>query len=67
MAGIRPRYEYEATDTAVNPLPDDAAALHVLTRQEIDLTVLLTLDQLRQLRSQIDFLLTDGQPPSEPR
>ena len=62
---IKPRHEYEATDTAIDELPDGSAVLHILTRQDIDLTVLLTADQIRQLQSQIASLPKPEVPSSE--
>jgi hypothetical protein len=56
MNAAKPRHEYEVTDTFVDRLPNDSAALHILTRQDIDLTVLLTADQLQRLQSQIASL-----------
>ena len=54
MANIKPRLEYDATDTAVDRLQGGSTALHVLTQQNVDLTILLTADQVEQLRRQID-------------
>ena len=66
MAYKKPRHEYDITDMAIDPLPDGSAALHFLTRQDIDLTVLLTADQVQQLRSQIASLPASEEPSSEP-
>ena len=48
MTNNKPRHEYEVADIAIDRLSDGSAALHILTRQDIDLTVLLTTDQILQ-------------------
>ncbi len=70
MTGIKttkPRHVYDATDTIIDQLSDGSAALHILTRQDIDLTIFLTATQVRQLLSQISSLPNPEAPPSEPR
>ncbi len=63
----KPRHLYDATDTVIDQLSDGSATLLILTRQDIDLNVLLTAAQVRKLLSQIASLPNPEAPPSEPR
>ena len=60
------RRMFEATDTSIDQLSDGSATLLILTREEIDLNVLLTADQVRQLLSQIASLPNSEAPSSGP-
>lgn len=64
---MKARLEYEATDIAIDRLSDGSSALHVLTRQDVDLTVLLTAGQIRQLLSQIEVLQASEDEISDPQ
>ena len=64
----KPRHEYEATDINVDALPEGgAAAIHFQTTESIDLTVLLTMDQLWELSLRIEHLLAPAASPSDPQ
>ena len=62
----KPRRFFEATDTFIDQLSDGSATLLILTREDIDLNILLTADQVRQLLSRISSLPNPEAPPSEP-
>ena len=61
------RRVFEATGIVIDQLSDGSATLLILTRQDIDLNVLLTANQVQQLLSRIASLPNPEAPPSEPR
>jgi len=61
---MKPRHLYEVSDIAIYRLANGSTALQVLTKQDVDLTILLTTDQLLRLRSKIASPITPkARPP----
>jgi hypothetical protein len=64
---MKPRHLYEVSDIAIDRLANGSTALQVLTKQDVDLTILLTRDQLLRLRSKIASPITPKARPSLPQ
>ena len=67
MHVMKPRHLYEVSDIAIDQLANGSTALQVLTKQDVDLTILLTRDQLLRLRSKIASPITPKARPSLPQ